>query len=68
MGSITETQLRTGAERAVASGDAIAAILFGSRARGNSGPLSDWDVCLVTVEGARIGQAHGKTLKADDDF
>ena len=68
MGGITEKQLRSAAERAIAGGHAIAAILFGSRARGNSGPLSDWDVCLVTVEGARTDQARGKALEADDDF
>ena len=68
MDRITEAQLRSAAERAVAGGHAIAAILFGSRARGTDGPLSDWDVCLVTDEGGRADQARGEALEADDDF
>ena len=68
MSQITETQLRRAAERAVAGGHAIAAILFGSRARGTAGPLSDWDVCLVTDGAERNEQGRTAALEADDDF
>jgi len=60
MEQITEAQLRTAAEHAVANGHAIAALLFGSRARGTAGPRSDWDVCLVTDEGS-CGKAKVRT-------
>ena len=68
MSRITEAQLRSAAERAVAGGHAIAAILFGSRARGTEGPLSDWDVCLVTDEGNRNDLARDEALEVDDEF
>ena len=68
MSAITETQLRSAAERAVAGGHAIAAILFGSRARGSSGPLSDWDVCLVRGEEPAAAHTCRQALEADDDF
>ena len=68
MEQITEAGLRTAAERAVASGHAIAALLFGSRARGHAGPLSDWDVCLVTDGGTRGDDARDQALEAEDAF
>ena len=56
---ITEARLRNASQRAVASGHARAAILFGSRVRGTAAPESDWDVCLISYavkgeQGARI--------------
>ena len=63
---ITEAQLRSAAERAVAGGHALAAVLFGSRARGTAGPLSDWDVCLVTNEDPGDELARHRALAADD--
>ena len=68
MSEIRETQLVRAAERAVAGGHAIAALLFGSRARGTQGPLSDWDVCLVTEGDTASEQARNATLEAEDEF
>ena len=68
MGQITEAQLQTAAERAVANGHAITALLFGSRARGTSGPLSDWDVCLITEEGTCRADAQAQALEVEDEF
>ena len=66
MEPITEARLRRATERAVASGHAIGALLFGSRARGTAGPLSDWDVCLVTDEDAPSVDARERALEAED--
>ena len=68
MSQITETELRSAAERAVDRGHAIGAILFGSRARNTAGPLSDWDVCLVTDEAVRNEKRRLEALEADDEF
>ena len=68
MRQITEGQLQTAAERAVANGHAITALLFGSRARGTSGPLSDWDVCLITEEDTCRADAQAQALEAEDEF
>lgn len=65
---ITEAALRNAAERAVARGHAIGAVLFGSRARGNAGALSDWDVCLVTDDAWREARGRDRALEADDGF
>ena len=66
MEPITEAQLRRATERAVARGHAIGALLFGSRARGTAGPLSDWDVCLVTDEDAPSVETRERALEAED--
>ena len=66
MEPITEARLRRATERAVASGHAIGALLFGSRARGTAGPLSDWDVCLVTDEDSPSVEARERALEAED--
>ena len=50
---MNEEILRRAAGAAVASGDADAVILFGSRALGTAGPSSDWDVCIVGGRGER---------------
>ena len=71
MEPITEARLRRATERAVARGHAIGALLFGSRARGTAGPLSDWDVCLVTDEDPGSVEAiveRERALEADDTF
>ena len=69
MEPITEARLRRATERAVARGHAIGALLFGSRARGTAGPLSDWDVvCLVTDEDAPSVGARERALEAEDTF
>jgi len=39
--------------KAKADPDVLAVILFGSRARGDASPESDFDVCLVLAEGPR---------------
>ena len=71
MEPITEARLRRATERAVAGGHAIGALLFGSRARGTAGALSDWDVCLVTSEDPGSVEAiveRERALEADDTF
>lgn len=35
--------------------EAMAAVLFGSRARGDHSPSSDWDIAFITGEGWRVG-------------
>ena len=65
---ITEAALRKAAERVVARGHAIGAVLFGSRARGDAGALSDWDVCLVTDDAWREARGRDRALEADDGF
>ncbi|MCE7026492.1 nucleotidyltransferase family protein [Jiella avicenniae] len=46
--SLYETrQLRRAAEHLAAHTHAEAVILFGSRARGDNGPDSDWDLCVI---------------------
>ena len=47
--------------RAESDPDVLAVILFGSHARGEAGPTSDVDVCLVLVPGADPDRAF-------DDF
>ena len=66
MEPITEARLRKATERAVASGHAIGALLFGSRARGTAGLLSDWDVCLVTDETPPSVEARERAMEAED--
>ena len=66
MEPITEARLRRATERAVARGHAIGALLFGSRARGTAGALSDWDVCLVTTEDFPSVEARERALEAED--
>ena len=71
MEPITEARLRRATERAVARGHAIGALLFGSRARGTAGALSDWDVCLVTDEdpgSVEARERRERALEADDAF
>ena len=68
MAAITEHALRSASQRAVARGHVVVAVLFGSRARGAAGRLSDWDVCLVTDGAAGDGIARDRTLEADDPF
>ena len=71
MEPITEARLRRATERAVARGHAIGALLFGSRARGTAGALSDWDVCLVTDEDPGSVDAlerRERALEAEDAF
>ena len=68
MEQITEARLRTAAERAIASGHAVAALLFGSRARRTAGPLSDWDVCLVTDGGTGSDAARAEVLETENEL
>lgn len=64
--ALTEAQLRSAAERAVAGSPAVAAVLFGSRARATATPESDWDVCLVTNDEDARGETERKcALEAD---
>ena len=64
--ALTEARLRGAAKRAVAAGHAVAAVLFGSRARATATPESDWDVCLVTDdEDARGETERTEALEAD---
>ena len=65
---ITEARLRNASQRAVASGHARAAILFGSRARGTAAPESDWDVCLITDEDGRSEDERDTAIETQDAF
>jgi predicted nucleotidyltransferase len=47
MEAIANRALRRLVERAAGDGEVLAVILFGSQARGDAGPGSDVDVCLV---------------------
>lgn len=40
--------------------DVLAVLLFGSRARGDAGPHSDTDVCLVLSSGRSAGEVAGR--------
>ena len=65
--AITEKSLQRAAQRAVERGHVVAAILFGSRARGTADAHSDWDVCLVTNDdAARAGRDMDAALAAED--
>lgn len=67
MRAITESALRSAAERAVAGGHAITVVLFGSRARGTATADSDWDVCLVTTDdGPESAPERDAALEAED--
>jgi uncharacterized protein len=50
------------ADRLVQATGAEAVILFGSRARGDNRPDSDWDICVVVPDDARPGQFTPITL------
>ncbi len=53
--SITEATLRNAARQALRDlDDALAVLLFGSRAYGTARPDSDWDVAMITHEAERI--------------
>jgi predicted nucleotidyltransferase len=49
MEPITTRALRRLVDRAARDGEVLAVILFGSQARGDAGPGSDVDVCLVAA-------------------
>tara|TARA_R110002020_G_scaffold87051_1_gene214882 strand:- start:408 stop:800 length:393 start_codon:yes stop_codon:yes gene_type:complete len=49
-------QLRLAAERLAAHTGAEAIILFGSRARGDNGPDSDWDLCVILPDEVEHGR------------
>ena len=68
MEPLSEHTLRNAAEGAVARGHAVAAILFGSRARGTASPESDWDVCLITDEDGRSEEERDTALETQDAF
>lgn len=68
MEQVTQQRLQEAAERAVAGGHAVGALLFGSRSRETAGPLSDWDVCLVTHDEVRNALARDEALEAEDPF
>ena len=48
--------------RAESDPDVLAVILFGSHARGEAGPISDVDVCLVLVPGSNPDLAFERKL------
>ena len=54
--------------RAASDPDVLAVILFGSHARGEPGPTSDVDVCLVLVPGADPDRAFEKKLTYSGAF
>ena len=63
MPPMSESRLRAAAEHALGQGHAIAALLFGSRARGTAGALSDWDVCFITEHAP--DRAHIEAFELD---
>lgn len=54
--------LRTAAARLAAATRAEAVVLFGGRARGQAGPDSDWDLCVVLPDDTAPGSATPLTL------
>lgn len=52
-GVVIEGDVETAAERLVKATHAEAVILFGSRARGDHQPDSDWDLCVVLPDDIR---------------
>lgn len=55
-----ESVLRRVVARAEGDSEALAILLFGSRARGDAGTRSDLDLCLVLEEGAPTGLAASR--------
>lgn len=54
----TQTLLDRVVARAQADPEVLAVILFGSQVRGDAGPRSDVDVCLVLADGAATAAGH----------
>lgn len=55
--NVTEAAMRKAAGEALRQlDDAVAVLLFGSRARGTSDARSDWDVAVITREAERLEQ------------
>ena len=52
---VTPPHLVSLVDRARRDADVLAVILFGSRARGEASPGSDFDLCLVLTPGVRAG-------------
>ena len=52
-GVVIERDVETAAERLAEATHAEAVILFGSRARGDHQPDSDWDLCVVLPDDIR---------------
>lgn len=57
-----DSAVETAADRLFEATGAQAVILFGSRARGDNRPDSDWDLCVVVPDDARAGQFTPITL------
>jgi hypothetical protein len=55
-----EIALRRVVARAETDPEVLAALLFGRHARGDAGPRSDVDVCLVLEEGVDAGLAASR--------
>jgi len=53
----TNSTLKQLVEKASMDPDLLAVSLFGSQARGDAGPASDWDVCLFLPQGKKSNLA-----------
>ena len=62
MSAPAEAQLARLVEIAARDPEILAVMLFGSRARGEGGPTSDTDVCLVLGDAGASGRASHKRL------
>ena len=61
-GTVLPAALLTAAARLAMATQAEAVVLFGSRARGEAGPDSDWDLCVVVPDNTPPGSATPLTL------
>lgn len=57
-----EGEIETAARRLAERTGAEAVVLFGSRARGDHGPDSDWDLCVILPDAIIPGEFTPSTL------
>jgi predicted nucleotidyltransferase len=58
-----EPVIRVAADRLAHATNAESVILFGSRARGDNHPDSDWDICVLVPDDVESGQFTPATLR-----
>lgn len=62
MAAVIDRTVERAAERLAEVTHAEAVILFGSRARGDHGPESDWDLCVILPDDVRPQQFTAASL------